>query len=175
MRTTGAVGLRPNGSLPSSTYDGSSTGRAMQLDRDFKEFLACLAGRDVRFLVVGGYAVAAHGHPRYTGDLDVWVRSSGENAERLIAALDAFGFGSVGLTTDDFTEPGRVVQLGYPPVRIDLLTSIDGVAFDACFERRVEIELDGLVVPFIALDDLRRNKSSSGRPQDIADLAALED
>lgn len=147
----------------------------MQLDRDFKEFLECLAGRDVRFLVVGGYAVAAHGHPRYTGDLDLWVWTGVENAESLLMALSDFGFGSLGLVADDFTEPGRVVQLGYPPVRIDLLTSIDGVDFEACFDRRVEIVLEGLAVPFIALDDLRRNKASSGRPQDIADLAALDD
>ena len=147
----------------------------MQFDRDFKEFLECLAGRDVRYLVVGGYAVAAHGHPRYTGDLDLWVWTAAENAERLLTALDEFGLGSVGLVANDFTEPGRVVQLGYPPVRIDLLTSIDGVEFEGCFNRRVEVVVDGLPVPFIALDDLRRNKASSGRPQDLADLAALEE
>lgn len=94
----------------------------MQLDRDFREFLECLTGRDVRFLVVGGYAVAAHGHPRYTGDLDLWIWTSAENAESLLSALEDFGFGSLGLVSEDFTEPGRVVQLGYPPVRIDLLT-----------------------------------------------------
>jgi predicted nucleotidyltransferase len=146
----------------------------MQFDRDFKEFLGCLTAHDVRFLVVGGYAVAFHGHPRYTGDLDLWVWTGAENAESLLTALGDFGFGSVGLVVNDFTEPGRVVQLGYPPVRIDLLTSIDGVEFEACFERRVEIVVEGVPVPFIALDDLRRNKASSGRPQDIADLAALD-
>lgn len=147
----------------------------MQLDYNFRELLACLAAHEVRFLVVGGYAVAAHGHPRYTGDLDLWVRTSEEDAERLLTALGDFGFGSVGLVTNDFTHPGRVVQLGTPPVRIDLLTSIDGVDFDDCFERRVAIVLEGLPVPFIALEDLRRNKAASGRPQDIADLAALEE
>jgi predicted nucleotidyltransferase len=147
----------------------------MQFDRDFREFLECLAGRDVRYLVVGGYAVAAHGHPRYTGDLDLWVWTAPENAESLLTALGDFGFGSLGLVANDFTEPGRVVQLGYPPVRIDLLTSIDGVEFERCFDRRVEVVVDGLTVPFISLDDLRRNKASSGRPQDLADLAALEE
>lgn len=147
----------------------------MQFDRDFREFLACLAAHDVRFLVVGGYAVAAHGHPRYTGDLDLWVWTGAENAESLLTALADFGFGSMGLVANDFTEPGRVVQLGYPPVRIDLLTSIDGVEFESCFDRRVEVVVDGLSVPFIALDDLRRNKASSGRPQDLADLAALDE
>lgn len=145
----------------------------MQFDRDFSEFLECLAARDVRYLVVGGYAVAAHGHPRYTGDLDLWVWTGAENAENLLTALRDFGFGSLDLTANDFTEPGRVVQLGYPPVRIDLLTSIDGVEFEKCFDRRVEIVVDGLILPFIAVDDLRRNKAASGRPQDIADLAAL--
>lgn len=147
----------------------------MEFDRDFKEFLECLAVRDVRFLVVGGYAVAVHGHPRYTGDLDLWVWTGVENAENLLLALDDFGFGSVGLAPTDFTEPGRVVQLGYPPIRIDLLTSIDGVEFEACFDRRVEIFVDGLRVPFIALEDLRQNKAASGRPQDLADLAALNE
>lgn len=147
----------------------------MQFDRDFKEFLECLAARDVRYLVVGGYAVAAHGHPRYTGDLDLWIWTARENAASLLTALDDFGFGSVGLVASDFTEPDRVVQLGYPPIRIDLLTSIDGVEFEECFNRRVEVVVDGLPVHFIALDDLRRNKASSGRPQDIADLAALEE
>lgn len=147
----------------------------MELDRDFKEFLACLVAHEVRFLVVGGYAVALHGHPRYTGDLDVWVWTDAENAAGLLSALADFGFGSVGLSSADFTEPNRVVQLGYPPVRIDLLTSIDGVDFEACFARRVDVVIGQLSVPFIALEDLRRNKAASGRPQDRADLAALDE
>ncbi len=146
----------------------------MQLDRDFREFLACLAAHDVRFLVVGGYAVAAHGHPRYTGDLDIWVWTDVANAAGVLRALEDFGFGSLGLLESDFSEPDRVVQLGYPPVRIDLLTSIDGVEFEPCFARRIEVHVDGLTVPFIALADLRQNKATSGRPQDLADLAALE-
>lgn len=145
----------------------------MQLDRDFREFIGCLVARDVRFLVVGGYAVAAHGHPRYTGDLDIWVWTSPSNAAARLGALTDFRFAAVGLVAADVTEPGRVVQLGYPPVRVDLLTSIDGVEFEECFDRRVEVGLDGLPVPFIALDDLRRNKASSGRRQDLADLDAL--
>ncbi|MBK5306417.1 MAG: nucleotidyltransferase [Frankiaceae bacterium] len=147
----------------------------MELDRDFNEFLACLVAHEVRFLVVGGYAVAVHGHPRYTGDLDIWVWTSSENADGVLSALADFGFASVGLSPADFTEPDRVVQLGYPPVRIDLLTSIDGVDFEGCFARRLEVVVGGLSVPFIALDDLRRNKAASGRPQDRADLAALEE
>lgn len=146
----------------------------MHLDSDFRELLACLAAREVRYLVVGGYAVAAHGHPRYTGDLDLWVWTDPGNAENLLTALADFGFASVGLTPADFTEPNRVVQLGYPPLRVDLLTSIDGVDFESCFDRRVHILVEELSIPFICLEDLRRNKTASGRPQDQADVAALE-
>lgn len=147
----------------------------MHLDRDFRGLLECLAVREVRYLVVGGYAVAAHGHPRYTGDLDVWVWTDPGNAAQLLDALEDLGFGSLGLAVDDFSSPGRVVQLGYPPVRVDLLTSVDGVDFLECHERRLDLDVDGVAVPFIGLDDLRRNKAASGRPQDLADLAALED
>ncbi len=147
----------------------------MQLDPDFSEFIECCIGSDVRFLVVGGYAVAAYGHPRYTKDLDVWVMVDPENAVSLVKALDQFGFGSLGLTPDDFSQPGTVIQLGYPPKRIDLLTSVDGVDFDSCYRHRAELALEGIKagVPFISLADLRRNKAASGRPQDLADLAAL--
>ena len=147
----------------------------MRLDRDFSEFIACCVARDVQFLIVGGYAVAAHGHPRYTKDLDVWVLVDPENASRLIAALGDFGFGSVGLTTDDLLDTDAVIQLGYPPKRIDLLTSVDGLEFEACYDDRITIEIDGTPVPFIDLPNLRRNKRASGRPQDLADLAALGD
>lgn len=105
--------------------------------------------------------------------LDIWVWTSPSNAAARLGALTDFRFAAVGLVAADVTEPGRDVQLGYPPVRVDLLTSIDGVEFEECFDRRVEVGLDGLPVPFIALDDLRRNKASSGRRQDLADLDAL--
>ena len=147
----------------------------MRLDRDFSEFIACCVARDVQFLIVGGYAVAAHGHPRYTKDLDVWVLVDPENASRLIDALEDFGFGSVGLTTDDLLDTDAVIQLGYPPKRIDLLTSVDGLEFEACYDDRVTIDIDGIPVPFIDLVNLRRNKRATGRPQDLADLAALGD
>jgi hypothetical protein len=146
----------------------------MELDPDLSEFIGCCVARDVRFLVVGGYAVAAHGHPRYTKDLDVWVWVDAANADRLLAALDDFGFGSVGLAAEDFTRPGSVVQLGHPPKRIDLLTTIDGVEFDECWSRRVEIDVSGTTTAFIDLDDLIRNKRASGRLQDLADVEALQ-
>lgn len=148
----------------------------MELDPNFREFIALLRDHEVPFLIVGGYAVAAHGHPRYTADLDVWVALDPAAAAGLLDALTAFGFGDLDLTVDDFTEVDRVVQLGYPPLRIDLMTSIDGVGFEEAYERRAEVELaDGLQVPFLSLPDLRRNKRASGRPQDLADLEALRD
>lgn len=145
----------------------------MQLDPDFRDFVKLFVANDVRFLIVGGYAVAAHGLPRYTGDLDAWVWVSSENASRVVASLEAFGFTGLGLSEDDFNQPDRVVQLGYPPYRIDILTSIDGVEFEPAWERRVILELDGISVPFIGRDDLLINKRSAGRPQDIADVERL--
>ena len=135
----------------------------MELDRDFSEFIASCAAHSVRFLIVGGYAVAAHGHPRFTKDLDVWVWLDEQNAGRLISALEDFGFGSLGLTPADFLEEGVVVQLGYPPKRIDILTQVDGVQFDSCWGRRVEVEIGGQRVPFLSADDLVANKKASGR------------
>lgn len=106
------------------------------LNKDFKEFVALLNSNELEYLVVGGYALAAHGHPRYTGDLDIWVNPAPGNITRLLKALNEFGFGSVGLTDADFQQPGAMVQLGYPPARIDLLTAIDGVQFAHCYPRR---------------------------------------
>jgi hypothetical protein len=146
----------------------------MEIPPDFSEFIASLAARDTRFLVVGGYAVALHGHPRYTGDIDIWLAPDEENARSVVAALAEFGFEDLGLTIDDFLEPDRVVQLGYPPMRIDLMTGLDGVNFDEAYERRVEVELGGVAVPFLSLDDLRRNKRATARAQDLADLEALD-
>jgi hypothetical protein len=144
------------------------------LNQDFKEFLALLVRHDVRYLIVGGYSVAFHGHPRYTKDLDVWVLTSEENAKKLVAALQAFGFGSLGLTQADFLEPGYVVQLGQPPARINLLTSLTGVDFASCWRNRTDLVIDDLTIPVISLDDLRRNKRALGRHQDLADLENLE-
>ncbi|MFC9896070.1 DUF6036 family nucleotidyltransferase [Nocardia sp. NPDC127579] len=147
----------------------------MELDRDFSEFIESCVAHEVRFLIVGGYAVAVHGHPRFTKDLDVWVWIDPQNADRLVAALADFGFGSLGLRAADFLEEGMVVQLGHPPKRIDLLTSVDGVEFETCWERRVDVTLGSQVVPFLSAADLIANKRASGRPQDIADVAVLED
>jgi predicted nucleotidyltransferase len=142
-------------------------------DQDFKEFLKSLNDNHVRYLVIGGYAVAYHGHPRYTKDLDVWLASDNENAARIIKALDDFGFSSLGLKAEDFLEPDQVVQLGYPPNRIDLLTSILGVSFEDCYPRRERVEMDGIQVNFIDLENLKKNKKAVGRHQDLADIEHL--
>lgn len=145
----------------------------MLLNRNFKEFAESLNAKGVDYLVVGDYALAAHGHPRYTGDIDFWVRPTADNLTRLLGALHDFGFGSLGLSLDDF-DSDTVVQLGQPPRRIDLLTAIDGVTFEACFGRREQVELAGIRVNIIGLEDFKTNKRASGRHKDLADLENLE-
>jgi len=143
------------------------------LNRDFKEFAESLHARGVEYLIIGGYALAAHGHPRYTGDIDFWIRPTPDNLERLLTALKDFGFGSPGLATHDFT-PDAVIQLGQPPRRIDLMTKIDGVDFDRCYARRETVELAGLRLKIIGLEDFKANKRATGRLKDLADLEGLE-
>jgi hypothetical protein len=125
-------------------------------------------------LVVGGYAVAIHGHPRYTKDIDIWLELTDENATRVVKAVDQFGFGTLELEATDFVVPDQIIQLGYPPHRIDLITSLPGVNFEDCYISRVEITLSGVNVNFIDLDNLKKNKRTSGRLQDLADLENLE-
>lgn len=144
------------------------------LSLDFKEFIQSLNDNNVRYLVVGGYAVALHGHPRYTKDLDIWIESGPENADQLIAALQQFGFGSLGLEPTDFQVPDQIVQLGYPPNRIDILTTLPGVDFAGCYALKVEVKIDGVLVHFIDRANLKANKLASGRSQDLADLENLE-
>ena len=134
---TGATSLPRSGLPPSNRSDGNTTTGPMTLHPDFREFIQLLNDHSVRYLVVGGYAVALHGHPRYTKDLDVWAEADSENIERLLSALKAFGFGSLDLNVDDFLEPDTVVQLGRPAQRIDLLTELDGVAFDNSYATRI--------------------------------------
>ena len=143
------------------------------LNPDFKELLQSFHSTGVDYLLVGGYAMAGHGYPRYTGDIDLWIWSKPANAVKIIRVLEKFGLGSLGLDESDFTAPQQVIQLGYPPSRIDLLTDIDGVEFEPCWERRVMITMDGVDIPTISLDDLIRNKKASGRLQDLADIDKL--
>lgn len=144
------------------------------LNPDFKEFIKLLNANQVKYLIIGGYAVAIHGHPRYTKDIDIWVEMSSENAIKLITALDQFGFGSLGLSAQDFQTPNQIIQLGYPPNRIDLITTPDGIDFETCYPSKTEIIIDNIPVQFIDLENLRKNKKASGRLQDLADLENLE-
>lgn len=143
------------------------------LSPDFREFVELLNRHQVEYLIVGGYAVGIHGHPRYTGDLDIWLNSSPGNAEKILLCIKEFGFGSFNLTTQDFTKPGNTIQLGYPPLRIALLTEIDGVCFDECYQNRKEVDIDGLQVNFIGYWDLLKNKKESGRHKDLDDIENL--
>lgn len=145
----------------------------MVLNQDFKEFIQSLNNNQVEYLIIGGYAVAFHGHPRYTKDIDIWINPVEENAVSLIAALDEFGFGALGLTKSDFLETGQIIQLGYPPNRIDILTSITGVEFAECYQSRVIVELEDILINFIDLESLIQNKRASGRYQDLADIENL--
>ena len=144
-----------------------------KLQNDLREFIALLNSHAVEYLVVGGHAVAFHGHPRFTGDIDFLVRPTAENAGRVLDAIHDFGFGSLQLTTEDFTTPERIVQLGLPPNRIDILTSISGVAFDEAWNGRVPAKLDEEAVNFLGFDALIRNKKASDRDKDRSDVAKL--
>lgn len=145
----------------------------MKLQKDLREFIESFNSRAVEYLVVGAHAVAFHGHPRFTGDLDFLVRPTRENASRIMESLHSFGFSDLDLTMDDFLRPDLVLQLGRPPNRIDLLTSITGVSIDEAWNERVAGELDGLPVFFLGRDTLLRNKEATGRDQDIADARKL--
>jgi len=130
------------------------------LNQDFKEFIQLLNKNQVKYLVIGGYAVAIHGHPRYTKDIDIWLEMSEENSQKLIKALTEFGFGSLGLTPEDFQTPDQIVQLGYPPSRIDLITTPDGIDFQTCYDSKIEVILRDIPVNFIDLDNLKKKQIS---------------
>lgn len=145
----------------------------MELSDDFREFVEWLDKHEVRFLIVGGYAVAFHGHPRYTKDLDVWIAATQDNAERLLRALHDFGFGSLNLSVADFVEEGMIIQLGDPPNRIDILTSVKGLEFELAWQSREMLSGSELSIPFISKGDLIQAKQSVGRLQDLADIEHL--
>jgi len=145
----------------------------MSLSRDFIEFVKCLNRRGVEYLLVGGHAVAFHGRPRFTKDIDFWIRLSPANAKKMIEALADFGFGDAGIRKEDLSTPGKVVQLGLPPNRIDLVTSAEGVDFGEAWKRRIETQYAGQKLFVIHLQDLVRNKKAMGRKQDLVDLDYL--
>jgi hypothetical protein len=144
------------------------------LNQDFREFIQSLNDNQVRYLVVGGYAVALHGYPRYTKDIDIWIEMTIENARSMVKALEQFGFASLGLKESDFLIEDQIIQLGYAPSRIDIITTLPGVEFMECYDKRVHVEIDSVEVNFIDLENLRKNKKASGRLQDLADLEKLE-
>ena len=145
----------------------------MEPPRDFCELLECFNANRVRYLVVGAYALAFHGVPRMTGDLDLLLDRAPDNAEHVIGALTAFGFGDVGLSVADFQKPDVVIQLSLPPVRVDLLTDITGVTWDMAWAGRAAGEFGGVPVAFLGIAELRANKRATGRHKDLADLEAL--
>lgn len=143
------------------------------LPDDSREFLSLLNAHGVRYLLVGGYEVIHHGYPRSTADMDIWFAVSDGNTDRLLDALRDFGFASLLPERERLLEPQRVLRMGLPPFRIELLNQIDGVELESCYQRPLLAEIDGLALPLIALDDLRRNKRASGRYKDLADLEHL--
>jgi hypothetical protein len=145
----------------------------MSLQKDLREFIELLSALDVRFVVVGAFAVAYHGYFRYTSDIDLFIDRSDENAERIQKAIEQFGFVDLNLVKQDFTQGDQVIQLGVSPNRIDLMTFLSGVTFEEAWAAREYGNLDGLNVPFISKKMLKQNKVASGRLQDLADAEHL--
>lgn len=144
------------------------------IPHDFLEFLSCLSDHEIKFLLIGGYAVAYHGYVRTTGDLDVFVECSPENAEKLVAACGGFGLGS-SVTLELFLTPGNILRFGVPPMRLEILNDISGVSFQECWESRDVMKLREVEVPVIGIQKLLQNKKASGRQKDLLDLQMLQD
>jgi hypothetical protein len=144
------------------------------MDRDFLDMLSALSDAGAEYLVVGAHAVAVHGSPRATGDLDLWIKPSPENADRVWRALAQFGAPLGDLTREDLTSPDVVFQIGVQPLRIDILTSITGVIFEEAWPRRTLVEVESRSIPFLSRADLIRNKRATGRPKDAFDVESLE-
>jgi len=145
----------------------------MEVQQDFRELLELFNAHKVEYMIVGGYALAFHGAPRFTGDLDILVKPDSENALRVLDALKEFGFGELGLTADDFSTIEKVVQLGVPPVRIDLITSLTGVSWEKARLNRTKGAYGDISVYFVGLNEFISNKKATGRKKDLADLEAL--
>lgn len=143
-------------------------------EQDFIDFIDLLNQHSVDYMIVGAHALAFHGRPRHTGDLDIWIKPSQQNAAKLVTVLSDFGFGSLGLTEADFLKENYVTQLGYPPLRIDILNAISGVAFDDAYINKITGDVDGLTVKFINIADFIANKQASGRQKDLSDIASLK-
>ena len=144
-----------------------------QLPIDFKEFLKLLDSHQVKYLLIGGYAVNYHGYPRTTADMDIWVAIQKENAEKIVNALREFGFDNSELTADLFLQQNQIIRMGIPPIRIELLTTISGVSFDECYSERIIDTIDGVKIQIISIKHLKLNKRASGRHKDLDDLEHL--
>lgn len=175
-KVTGKTGsrARPKTGSRHSPSSGKRTIPGNILEKDFREFIECLNEHEVKYLVVGGYAVVFHGQSRFTKDLDVWVKCDENNAERIVSALDEFGIGSLGQKKEDFLNPNNFMQIGIAPWRIDIINDLIGVEFDNCYEKKVVIESEGVTVNFIDLESLLTNKKATGRHRDLADLEDLQ-
>ena len=147
----------------------------MHLNQDFKEFLELLNKHEIRFIIVGAYAVGFHGYVRNTGDLDVWIDTSKENAEKMLLALQDFGFSSLSINMDDLTRKDFVIQLGHPPNRLDILTSVTSLDFNTCYPKVEKTKIDQVEIPFLDLASLKTNKRSTGRKKDLGDIENLPD
>ncbi|OGW55560.1 MAG: hypothetical protein A2Y81_05555 [Nitrospirae bacterium RBG_13_43_8] len=145
----------------------------MEVQKDFRELLELFNKHNVEYMIVGGYALAFHGAPRYTGDLDIFIRPDSMNAQRIMRALKDFGFESVGLTEEDFKKPDNVIQLGVPPVRVDIVTSLTGIPWESALEQRVQGRYGDVQVHYIGREQFILNKRSMGRKKDLADIEAL--
>ena len=145
----------------------------LTLPPDFKEFLKLLKEHDVRYLLIGGYAVGYHGYARATDDMDIWVAIHPDNAQNLVSTLKAFGLDDPNLKPELFLQRPKIIRMGFPPMRVEIITSISGVEFDKCYQERIVDTLDGVEVNLIDLENLKKNKRASGRTKDIADLEQL--
>lgn len=145
----------------------------MLLPPDFKEFLKLLKENDVRYLLIGGYAVGYHGYARTTEDMDIWVAIESDNAQKIVNALKTFGFDHPELNTSLFLDEKKIIRMGHPPMRLEITTSISGVDFNECYKSRIVDTIDGIEVSLIDLQNLKKNKKASGRTKDIADIEKL--
>lgn len=143
-------------------------------EQDFIDFIELLHKYEVDYMIIGAHALAFHGRPRHIGDLNIWINPVNENAEKMLKVIDDFGFASLGLKKEDFLNDNYVTQLGYPPLRIDILNAISGVQFEEAFGNKINAEVDGLSINFINVEDFIANKQASSREKDLGDIAALK-
>lgn len=146
----------------------------IKLHQDFKEFIQLLNENEVEYIVVGAFALAFNGHPRYTGDIDFWIKNDLPNAKKVFKSIKDFGFQVDRLKENEFASDDLIFQMGYPPVRIDIITSVDGLKFEESFKNKKEKNFEGLKINFLSLEDIKKNKKTVGRNKDLADLEGLD-